>query len=405
MKSLSLAFFLSAVTLTAGESQAAPLEGSIGLRAQGFLIEPLFDEQLDRRVDLQLQGLLKGRYLLLNSAESELEFRFEIRGSLDEVNVLGDVKNAAIQYTRSRFSLRAGFLQESWGLMSVHSPLDTFNQTDEVADFRGLVRLGQPGIALEYLGIVDLTLLVSNTFTDRRLNDDERRFRFSELPFATPVLEPVDEIEENNLAFRLGTQAGDFSLSLIYFYGLGRDPVFVPVFDDGVVSVPIALAPTYRLEQQAGLTIERPVADYVLRAEAYLRVPNDDMFSRYGGWAIGVDRSFWDIGKNAAGDILGTIEYYRSDRSNDAPVTIFDNDLAVGMRWAFNDPKSKEVSFLLIHDLDVGSTSFDLGYKFDISDSLVFEANAQYFVNVDDDPALQSFANDNNTSIAVSWIF
>ena len=129
------------------------------------------------------------------------------------------------------------------------------------------------------------------------------------------------------------------------------------------------------------------------------------MFSRYGGWAIGVDRSFWDIGKNAAGDILGTIEYYRSDRSNDAPVTIFDNDLAVGMRWAFNDPKSKEVSFLLIHDLDVGSTSFDLGYKFDISDSLVFEANAQYFVNVDDDPALQSFANDNNTSIAVSWIF
>ncbi len=111
---------------------------------------------------------------------------------------------------------------------------------------------------------------------------------------------------------------------------------------------------------------------------------------------VGIFETALDLG------VLG--EYHYDDRDEDAP-TIFDDDIGMGARLAFNDTQSSEALIGLIVDRDTGGKFFNIEASRRIGDSWMLELEGRFLFDIArSDPAL-SFNRDDYIELFMSYHF
>jgi hypothetical protein len=372
------------------------VSGSITVRADYYPESPHFPGQAG--AGTQGSGLvnLKGFYQIGDALSVDAKLRAAWTPQGQEA-MFADVEKAALGYQTGAWAIRAGVLDERWGVMTVEPISDVVNQRDFVSNYRGRDRLGQPGAALQYFGDAwSLTLIAATWKRERRLARGQDRFRNTALAYTAPEFEK-GQWSPADLGARFFTSVGELELELTYFRGTAREPLLVPtLFDDGSV----ALTPTYRQMDQGGLAARYVIGDFVLRGEGYVRSEN----GTFGGAALGIERVFYRTFGGVA-DFIVYLEGYYDSRPEDTMPTPFDHDLAIGLRLLTNDAKGTALWLQTIYDPETTANLVEFEARRRLNDSSLGKFTVVTPVNAADDPALAGFQRDTQVTISVEVFF
>lgn len=271
---------------------------------------------------------------------------FRIDGEDDERTHV-DLREGYYSYIGDRFEVHAGARQIFWGVTEFKHLVDVLNQTDLVENIDGEDKLGQPLLQLSLSrnwGVLDLFVLGGHR--QRTFPGDNGRLRFA-LPVNTDDAEYASSDEERRIdgAIRWSHYAGPLSWGLYHFSGTNRDPLLLPrLRPDGDAE----LLPYYTVIDQSGLEAQLIAGDWAFKLETISRSGDGD---RYTAANLGFERTL--VGVLGSRTDLGlVVEYLFDDRGDGAHSTVFERDLAVGTRWAFNDAASTEALLGVIWDTE-----------------------------------------------------
>ena len=229
--------------------------------------------------------------------------------------------------------------------------MDIVNQTDLVEDIDGEDKLGQPMVHLSLVrgwGILDVHLLTG--FRERTFPGVNGRPRYL-IPIDTdsPTYESGAGDARVDGVVRWSHHLGPFEFGLYHFSGTSRDPLFDPIVDaDGN----LALQPHYPLIEQTGFDGQAVLGDWALKLEA---IHNSGFQDRYHAFNAGFERTF--VGALGSRVDLGlVVEYLYDDRGDEAFNTFFENDIAIGSRFQFNDLGDAQALLGVIWDHESNET-------------------------------------------------
>jgi hypothetical protein len=156
---------------------------------------------------------------------------------------------------------------------------------------------------------------------------------------------------------------------------------------------PVALRPFYDIINQTGLEGLWIQGNWLWKVETFYQQNQGDNFFGIG---IGVEHEIPRLWKSKASLTLYAEAYYDDrDDSTSVPLTPFQKDLFIGTRIALNDIDSTEFQVRVTYDLEYDSALLDIRAGRRLGGDWGMEARVERFLNVDEDPALSSFKNDN----------
>jgi hypothetical protein len=191
---------------------------------------------------------------------------------------------------------------------------------------------------------------------------------------------------------------GGLDLRLAHFHGTGREPRMIAELRSGNA----VFVPFYDQIDQSSVDAQYTVGDWLFKFEGIVRSGQGDRFAAAVG---GFEYTITGFAGTRA-DLGLLAEYHYDGRDGDAPPTLFDRDIFVGMRYALNDPESTSVLAGAIVDQSDRSTLFSVEVERRVGDRWKAEAELRYFVNVsDDDPILFGIARDDHLLLRLSRYF
>lgn len=301
------------------------------------------------------------------------------------------------------FELTLGNRQIYWGVAETRHLVDIINQTDNTANIDGEDKLGQPMISLLFerdWGTLETFALLGSR--QRQFAGEESRLRPSLL---------VDEDRRtyqssagpNRLdwALRYSHVLGDWDLGLSYFNGTQRSPELRLAQDTH------QLVPHYRLIEQLGVDLQATKDSWLWKFEAVVGQTKGgevngeyQQHQGYSALVAGVEQTQYGIFDSVA-DLGLLVEYQFDDRDNQTA----NNDLALGIRLAFNDVASTELLAALSVDLDNQSQFISVEAIHRINNHWLVEAELRAFTNVaSDDPSI-SLAEDDYGQVTFTRYF
>ena len=262
----------------------------------------------------------------------------------DDERTHGDLREGFYRFVGDRFELSLGMQQVFWGVSEFNHVVDVVNQTDLVENIDFEDKLGQPLAMLSLqrrFGLFEL--LAMPGFRERTFPGEDGRLRFT-LPMLAddPSYASSDEDRRLDGALRWSHYVGPLNVGLSHFSGTNRDPQFRLVTRNGGQ----AIRPHYTTIDQTGLDAQWLAGDLNLRLELVSRSGDGD---RYTAGNVGFERTFVGIGGGRT-DLGLVLEYLFDDRGGRATNTIFEQDIALGLRFAFNDVGSSDALFGVIWD-------------------------------------------------------
>ena len=292
----------------------------------------------------------------------------------DDSRTHADVREASWLMLGSRWSLLVGAAKVFWGVTESRHLVDIVNQTDGVEDVDGEDKLGQPmvNVTLEgSWGALDLFYLPY--FRERTFPGDDARLRGAWRVGGRPVYESSRAEWHPDVAVRWASSFGDLDVGLSHFHGTSREPRLVPEGSgDGAF-----LRPHYDVVDQTGLELQLTKGTWLWKLEAIRREGHGESF---GAAVVGFERTFFGLGPGAAD--LGVVgELLVDDRDARSPVTVFDHDVFVGLRWAFNDVNDTSLLAGPIIDYETGETLLTFEAERRLSRRFKMEVEARWFVD------------------------
>ena len=383
-----------AVDAVAGQE----VRGSILVETRIFPNDPLFPEQ---------SGAVSSP-----SIDFEPEFIWFPEGGGPELRLSPMLRLDAHDASRTHFDLReanALWLRDGWTLMagvgkvfwgtteSVHL-VDIINQSDAVEDIDNEEKLGQPMVnfTLERdWGVLDLYVLPF--FRERTHAASEGRLRG-----LAPVLdEAVYESDagrwHTDFAARWSHAIGDVDLGVAGFYGTSREPYLLPIDAERG----LALQPYYTIIDQFSVDVQYTRGATLWKLEAMMRGGHGD---RFAASVFGVEHTLFSVGPGPA-DLGLLAEMTLDGRSDQAPFTVFDNDVFVGFRWAFNDVQGTSVLGGPIVDLDHGETIAFLEVERRLGERWVGAFEMRLLLNTESTAALHTIRRDDFMTFRLSRFF
>lgn len=249
----------------------------------------------------------------------------------DDERTHADVRELYWTRVGNDWEVHVGARQIFWGVTEFHHLVDIVNQTDLVENIDGEDKLGQPMVQVSLVrgwGIVDLFAMTG--FRERTFPGKDGRLR-ALVPVATDDARYASGAGRSRLdgAVRWSHHAGPVSFGIHHFSGTSRDPRFVPELVDG----DLVLVPEYHVIDQTGLDGQAIFGDWAWKLEALTRSGHGD---RYYAYTTGFERTL--VGAfGARGDLGVVVEYMYDQRDEAAFDTLFEHDLALGVRWLAND--------------------------------------------------------------------
>jgi len=378
---------------TADESTwQTQFSGNVQARYLHFTQPPRFDTQPD------YNAAVIGEFEYYVEAESGSSFTFRPYARVelqDGGDNLFDIREAMYLTYGDEWELRAGVGKVFWGVTEAVHLVDIINQTDIREDVGREEKLGQPmvhGSLLRDWGTLELFVLPY--FRVQQLPDSDDRPGFGIDVEDDAQFESDDEQNHTDASLRYSQTFDEIDLGLSYFNGTSRDPRLF-LNEDGD-----ALIPFYPLMEQAGLDAQFTSEAWLWKLEAIYR--NDDI-ERYSAAAGGFEYTFVGI-FDSAHDLGAIAEYLYDERGSEA-TTPFQDDILIGLRWVLNDEQSSDALFGVIADLDGGGQSISLEATRRLGDSFKINLNARSFVNTENDPQLDVFAQDDFVRMELGYYF
>ena len=279
------------------------------------------------------------------------------------------------------WELRLGADRVFWGVAESRHLVDIVNQIDLIEHPDEESKLGQPMAHLTFSGewgvaeIFALPYHRERTFPGRagRLRsqfvvDDKQVF-----------YESAAEEWHVDLAARYSHSFGPLDLGISVFDGTSREPCLVCVLPRLSERGELLLVPYYEQIRQFGLDSQLTIESWLFKLEAIHRAGASNQTGReedYAALVAGAEYTFNGIFGSAAD--LGLLAEWNYDRRRENATNVFDNDIFLGARLAFNDVQSTELVASVLADADHSTRSMILEFNRRLSDrwSLHLEAVA-----------------------------
>ena len=309
-----------------------------------------------------------------------------------------DIRELTYLKAADTWELRLGVRKVFWGVVEFNHLVDIINQTDLVENIDTEDKLGQPMVNLALInewGTVDL--FVMPYFRERTFPGKDGRLRTQ--PYVDDDLAQYESGAEQthvDVAARYSHYFGDWDIGLSHFYGTSREPRLMPVLSNNEIK----LAPFYDIINQTSLDLQATKGNMLWKLEALHRSGQGETYNALAGGfentMVGIFESVVDLG------LLG--EYYYDDRGDDA-TTIFNDDIGMGARLAFNDAQSTEALLGLIIDRENGGKFFNIEASRRIGASWLIELQGRILFDIkNDDPAF-SFHQDDYIELFLTYNF
>ncbi len=376
---------------------AQEFSGNIAVEALTFRQPGQFPDQMDNNLTLSFEPRWVGEWNEGDDAWSaELFLRAD---SKDAERQHADIRELLWLRLDGDNEWRVGINTMFWGVTETRHLVDVINQIDRVEGIDGEDKLGQPMIHLNRYqdwGVLDFLLLTG--FRERTFPAAEGRLR---LPLVVDTSAPIYESSDGNkhidYAFRFSQTYGDLDLGISLFKGTNRDPQFVPGLDSNGQAV---LIPVYVQMTQVALDLQLIVEDWIWKLEMIHR---DTSPSAYQALTGGFEYTFYSVFDS---DIdIGSLAEYSYDSREEGQRGVFDRDLFVGARFAFNDVQRSELLAGFVVDTEKGSQTFRLEGNRRIGDSWKGTIEMQLFSNIDVNDPLIALASDDYLLLELARFF
>ena len=310
-----------------------------------------------------------------------------------------DIRELAWTGVYDHWEVRAGISRVFWGVAEFQHLVDVINQVDLVENIDGEDRLGQPMLLLTSIrdwGSIELFLLPY--FRERTFAGEEGRLRS---PFVVDneraEYESSAEAAHVDVALRYEHYVGDWDFSLSHFSGTNREPLLTPFIEaDGSAR----LAPFYQQMEQTAVTLQATKGRTLWKLEALHRVTSLEV---HNAIASGVEYSFFGIADTSL-DLGLLLEYHYDDRGENAP-TVFEDDIAIGGRLAFNDTQTTELLAGAVIDQSTGGVFFSLEGSRRLTNQLLLNIESRIFFNQDEEDIAFSLDQDDYFRVNLSFNF
>lgn len=294
----------------------------------------------------------------------------------DNQRTHGDIRELAWTHVRDQWEFKAGISKVFWGVAETRHVVDIINQTDAVENFDGEDKLGQPMIRLSYtgdFGTIDLYSLPF--FRERTFPGKEGRLRTQpRVDTDNPRYESHHGDKHLDWAARWYHTVGVWDIGLNFFRGTTREPGFLlQVIDNEPV-----LLPYYSIIQQYSTDVQATVGDWLFKFEGFIRRGQGPTFhALVGGFEytkVGVYDSNIDLG--------WLLEFHHDNRQPLLTLTPYNNDVAGGIRIAFNDTQSTEILMFGLFDRHLSSRIWRLEASRRLFNNLKLVLEATRFSNI-----------------------
>lgn len=445
---LSVSISGATALLAAGAAQAGDFEARLSLSAESrfYVEEPRYPSQDNTYVQPSIV------------VEPELDYRFE--NGEDRLTFVGFGRYDTVDHNRTHADIREAYwLHEGdgwdtviginrvfWGVTESRHLVNVINQVDGVEDIDGEDFLGQPMINLNVdsdFGRFGFYVLPG--FRERTFVGDDDRLRGP-----LPVDESRSEIEGSwdeasvDFAVRYENTFGPADLGLSYFHGISREPWMAPRVnsdfgfienianswledqnsigdlqdlrdavcdvadcDDGVIGSfsELVLAPRYEKIDQFGVDMQAAQGNWLFKFEGLVRFGHGDspIFAAVGG----TEYTFFDVGESGIDvGLLGEYLYDSRDTDRiDVPQTIFENDVFLGSRIAFNDIGGTSILGGATVDVDSQEIAASIEMSTRIVDNLSASIVGRFFLNEEEDSLLYTISKDDFINLRLTYSF
>ncbi len=401
-----LSFLALAVLLVLmGERSASghELSGYVEGEVRLYPENPNFLGQRDQSASLAFQPEY---YHELENGSSFTFVPFFRLDSADSERTHFDVRELTYLWLHDDFELRLGMRKVFWGVTEVLHLVDIINQTDQVENFDGEQKLGQPMVNFSTVrdwGTVDLFLLPY--FRERTFPGRKGRLRFG-LVVDTDQAQYESAAEEwhTDWAARYSHSLGDWDAGIYYFIGTSRDPSFAPGTDGA--GNPVIL-PVYQQIQQTGLDVSYVAGNWLWKLEALYRKGQGDRRgltrNDYVAATGGFEYTFTGILGTRMD--LGVVAEYLFDDRKDLALTPFENDVAGALRLAVNDAASSELLFGWVQDVDTDARFIFLEASRRLGDQWTLEIELRIFLDQPPTDFLFDLRDDDLVQLALQYHF
>jgi len=393
----TIVLLLTLGVITASVAAAHELSGYMAVEGRGFPNDPLYPEQERNNASFALQPEY---YHEWENGSSFTFVPFARLDSADSSRSHFDVRELNYLWLGDSWELRVGIGKVFWGVTEFVHLVDIINQTDLVEAFDGEEKLGQPMVNLSLprdWGTIDVFVLPY--FRERTFPGRDGRLR-SPLVVDTdnPTYESAAEEHHVDFALRYSQSIGPWEIGLSHFSGTGREPTLL--LGSNEAGDPV-LIPFYEQIHQTGLDLQLTAGGWLWKLEGIYRAgQGDDGF--FSG-AFGFEYTFSGVFGTLA-DVGVIAEYIRDERDEKA-TTPLQNDVAVGVRLAFNDAASSEALIGVVQDAESSARLITVEASRRLGSSLKATLEICAFSNVPPGDALYDLRDDDYVRLELAYYF
>ena len=310
-----------------------------------------------------------------------------------------DIRELTWLKVAENWELRVGLRKVFWGVIEFQHLVDIINQTDLVENIDTEDKLGQPMINLALIndwGTVDLFIMPY--FRERTFPGIEGRPR-NQPVVDTDLSKYESSAEEKHidLAIRYSHYFGDWDIGVAHFYGTSRDPRLLPTVNR---SGALVLAPFYDIINQTSIDLQATKGNMLWKLEALHRSGQGETYNAVAG---GFEYTFVGIFDSAID--LGVLGEYHYDDRGESAATIFEDDLATGMRFAFNDAQSSEILMGLIWDRNTGGKFLNIEASRRIGNDWLLEMETRLLFNQSSSDPAFAISRDDYLELFLTYNF
>ena len=385
------------LVLISVESFGVDMTGYVGLEYRYFLQEAFDTRQHGANLSLAIEPEI---YHEWDNGYQSLAFVPYFRlDEHDNRRTHLDIREMTWVKATEGWELRTGIRKVFWGVTEFQHLVDIINQSDLIEDIDMEDKLGQPMIDLALIrdwGTIDLFYLPY--FRERTFPGPEGRLR------TKPYID-VDQSRyesgaqewHQDLALRYYHSIGDWDIGVAHFFGTSRDPMLLHGIDNSGGPV---LIPYYAIINQTSLDLQGVKGNMLWKLEVLHRSGQGETYNALAAGfeytVVGIFETSMDLG------VLG--EYHYDDRGVSAPV-LFQDDIGLGMRLAFNDIQSSQALIGLVCDRDSGAKFFNIEASRRFGQNWVLDLQARLlFDQSRNDPSF-NFSRDDYIQLFLTFNF
>ncbi len=285
-----------------------------------------------------------------------------------------DIRELTWLMVERSWELRVGFRKVFWGVAEGLHLIDIINQTDLVENIDTEDKLGQPMINLALIndwGTVDLFVMPG--FRERTFSGVEGRFRLiPEIAVNDAIYDRSGLEKHMSYALRWSHYIGDWDIGISHFYGMNREPRFIPSIED---NGRLKLVPFYETINQTSLDLQMTHESWLWKLEAMVRSGMDKTYFAAVG---GLEYTLFDLYETGL-DVGFVLEYMYDTRGSGNFYAPFQDDFLTALRFGFNDEQSTEILAGVMFDRTSNTKFYNIEASRRIGDSWKIEAEMRFY--------------------------